>query len=253
LAILRCFTAERPALGNATIAEELQMQRSTTHRYLTTLVALGYLEQTASRKYRLGSRTTDLGRAALDCTGLRERARAELEELCEDTGYTASLGVLDEQEIVYVEYVQGRRGRQRDLDIASIGRGSRLPAYCTATGKLLLAYLQAIDRDELIDGLQFAKRAPNTITGKRRLIASLEGALEQGFAVEDEELARGQLAIAAPVRDESREVIAAVGLRASAATISIEQLADAFGSQLIAAAGRISVRLGDNEGERQPT
>ena len=81
LAILSCFTAKRPVLGIADIADELGMSRSTTHRYVITLVALGYLEQGASRKYRLGLRVTDLGMSALNSTGLREHAHPYLEEL----------------------------------------------------------------------------------------------------------------------------------------------------------------------------
>jgi len=81
LAILGCFTPEEPVLGIAEIADELGMSRSTTHRYVITLVALGYLEQGASRKYRLGLRVTDLGMSALNSTGLREHSRPYLEEL----------------------------------------------------------------------------------------------------------------------------------------------------------------------------
>jgi DNA-binding IclR family transcriptional regulator len=74
LAILGCFTPKCPVLGIADIAGELGMSRSTTHRYVITLVALGYLEQGASRKYRLGLRVTGLGMSALNSTGLREHA-----------------------------------------------------------------------------------------------------------------------------------------------------------------------------------
>ena len=82
-------------LGIADIADELGMSRSTTHRYVITLVALGYLEQGASRKYRLGLRVTDLGMSALNSTGLREHARPYLEELRQRTSYTVNLSVLD--------------------------------------------------------------------------------------------------------------------------------------------------------------
>ena len=85
LAILGCFTPERPVLGIADIADDLGMSRSTTHRYVITLVALGFLEQGASRKYRLGLRVTDLGMSALNSTGLREHSRPYLEELRQRT------------------------------------------------------------------------------------------------------------------------------------------------------------------------
>src|ERR1700743_568105 len=94
LAILGWFTPTRPVLGIADIADELGMSRSTTHRYVITLVALGYLEQGASRKYRRGLRLPALGMSALNSTGLREHARPYLEELRQRTTYTASVGVL---------------------------------------------------------------------------------------------------------------------------------------------------------------
>src|ERR1700686_1043346 len=102
LAILACFTPERPVLGIADIADELGMSRSTTHRYVITLVALGYLEQGASRKYRLGLKVTDLGMAALNSTGLREHAAEYLEELRQRTSYSTCISVLDGTDILCI-------------------------------------------------------------------------------------------------------------------------------------------------------
>ena len=139
--------AQRPVLGIADIADELGMSRSTTHRYVITLVALGYLEQGASRKYRLGLRVTDLGMSALNSTGLREHAHPYLEELRQRTSYTASLAVLDGSEILYVDRARSFRRGQNKIDL-DLHPGSRLPAYCTAMGKLLLANLpEAEQRD----------------------------------------------------------------------------------------------------------
>src|ERR1700689_4329467 len=140
LAILGCFTPKRPVLGIADIADELGMSRSTTHRYVITLVALGYLEQGASRKYRLGLRVTDLGMSALNSTGLREHSRPYLEELRQRTSYTVNLAVLDGPEILYVDRARSFRRGQSKIDLG-LSLGSRLPAYCTSMGKLLLAYL----------------------------------------------------------------------------------------------------------------
>ncbi len=165
LAILGCFTPKRPVLGIADIADELGMSRSTTHRYVITLVALGYLEQGASRKYRLGLRVTDLGMSALNSTGLREHAHPYLEELRQRSTYTASLAVLDGADILYVDRARSfRRGQSRiDLDLHA---GSRLPAYCTAMGKLLLANLPESEQRELLATMKLARSGPNTITSK---------------------------------------------------------------------------------------
>src|ERR1700691_700897 len=139
LAILGCFTPTRPVLGIADIADDLGMSRSTTHRYVITLLALGYLEQGASRKYRLGLRVTDLGMSALNSTGLREHAHPYLEELSQRTTYTTSLDVL------YVDRVRSLRRGQGSVEL-ELRTGSRLPAYCTSMGKLLLANLPDADR-----------------------------------------------------------------------------------------------------------
>ncbi len=243
LAILGCFTPERPVLGIADIADELGMSRSTTHRYVITLVALGYLEQGASRKYRLGLRVTDLGMSALNSTGLREHSRPYLEELRQRTSYTVNLAVLDGPEILYVDRARSFRRGQSKIDLG-ISLGSRLPAYCTSMGKLLLAYLPDHEQRGLLGEMKLAKRGPNTITSKKGLRSELEHVREESFAVNDEELVPGLHSISAPVRAESREVVAAVNMAAHSSMISLEELVEHLGPHLVSTADRISARLG---------
>ena len=243
LAILGSFTPARSVLGIADIADDLGMSRSTAHRYVITLFALGYLEQDASRKYRLGLRVTDLGMSALNSTGLREHAHPYLEELRQRTSYTTNLALLDGSEILYVDRARSfRRGQSKiDLDLHT---GSRLPAYCTAMGKLLLANLPEEEQRELIASMTLTKRGPNTITSKQALLDELKEIREESFAVNDEELAAELYSIAAPVRNEAREVIAAVNLAAHSSMISLSELVDALSPHLISTADRISARLG---------
>jgi IclR family pca regulon transcriptional regulator len=243
LAILACFTPERPVLGIADIADDLGMSRSTTHRYVITLVALGYLEQGASRKYRLGLKVTDLGMAALNSTGLREHAHEYLEELRQRTSYTTNLAVLDGTEILYVDRARSFRRGQSKIDLG-LHPGSRLPAYCTAMGKLLLAYLPENEQAELITEMKLTKQGPNTITSKKALLTELDEIQSEGFAVNDEELAPELHSIAAPVRNEAREVVAAVNLAAHTSMISLSELVDALSPHLVSTADRISARLG---------
>jgi IclR family pca regulon transcriptional regulator len=250
LAILSCFTPKRPVLGIADIADELGMSRSTTHRYVITLVALGYLEQGASRKYRLGLRVTNLGMSALNSTGLREHAHPYLEELRQRTSYTTSLAVLDGTEVLYIDRVRSfRRGQGRvDLDLHP---GSRLPAHATAMGKMLLANLPEPEQRELLGSMKLAKRGPNTITSKKALRDELDEVREEGFAVNDEELAPNLYAIAAPVRNEGREVVAAVNVAAHSSVISLEEMVDALSPHLLSTADRISARLGYRRADEQ--
>jgi IclR family pca regulon transcriptional regulator len=243
LAILGCFTPRRPVLGIADIADELGMSRSTTHRYVITLVALGFVEQGASRKYRLGLRVTDLGMSALNSTGLREHSRPYLEELRQRTSYTVSLSVLDGPEILYVDRARSFRRGQNKIDL-NLRPGSRLPAYCTSMGKVLLANLPEAEQDGLFANLTLSRRGPNSITSKKALRTELEHVLEEGVAVNDEELAQGLISIAAPLRSESREVVAAINVAAHTSMISLEGMVDRLSSHLVSTADQISARLG---------
>ncbi|HEY2536057.1 MAG TPA: IclR family transcriptional regulator [Solirubrobacteraceae bacterium] len=243
LAIMECFKPGRSVLGIADIADQLGMSRSTTHRYLTTLVALGYMEQDRSRKYRLSLRVTDLGMSALNSTGLREQARPILEELRRGSNFTVGLAMLDGLEIVYLDLaVSFQRARDR-IDLG-VGVGSRAPAHCTALGKVLLANLPEEDARALLARAGSERRGPNAIAGGEVLWAELQAIRKEGFATEDEELAKERIAIAAPVRNEAGAAVAAIDLSADVSAISVERLAGALHPHLIAAADRISARLG---------
>ena len=243
LAILGCFTPKQPTRRVIDIAGELGMSPSTTHRYITTLEALGFLHQESSREYRLGLRVTDLGMAALNATALRLHARPYLEELSRQTSYTVGVTMLDGTEIAHVDRERShRRGRQ--LIDNGLAPGSRQPAYCTATGKLLLAYLPEDEQRDLLSEIKFTRRAPNTITSKRALrdeLAIIRGA---GLATSDEELDAGLYAMAVPVRSIGGEVVASMDLAAHRTMIPLEEMVDHLGPYLVATASRLSAQLG---------
>lgn len=242
LAILNCFSAQKPVLGIAKLADELNMSRSTTHRYASTLVALGYLEQDHARRYRLAPRVADMGMSVLDSMALRGKAREHLRELREQTGRTASLAVLDGTQIRYVDRLRGWRRGQHAVDL-DLGAGARLPAQWTAMGKVLLAYLPERERDQLIGELELTRRGPKSITSKKALRAELQKVREEGMALSDEELGPGVRTIAAPVIGPDGEVIAAVGIPVPSDAFSIQELRDVLGPQVIAAAKSISASL----------
>ncbi|MHB1538199.1 MAG: IclR family transcriptional regulator [Solirubrobacteraceae bacterium] len=243
LAILGCFTPERPVLGIAELADELGMSRSTTHRYVITLVALGYVEQCASRKYRLGLKVSELGMSALASTSLRNHSHGYLEELRLQSSYTVNLAILDGTEVLYLDRARSFRRGQSKIDLG-LQPGSRLPAYCTALGKVLLAHLPDDVQRETISQITLGKHGPNTVTSKKALRAELEQVRDEGFAVDDEELEPELIAIAVPVRAGRGEVIAAINMAAHTSMISLEELVGALGPHLVATADRISARLG---------
>ncbi|HVR06380.1 MAG TPA: IclR family transcriptional regulator [Solirubrobacteraceae bacterium] len=241
--MLTCFTPEHPVRGIADMAEALDLGRSTTHRYATTLVTLGYLEQGPSRKYRLAARVSDFGLSLLDSMAVRQVARGHLRELRAETGRTVGLAVLDETEVTYIDRWQGSRRGQYAIDLG-VGLGSRLPAYCSAAGKALLACLPAAEQRELIADLRLTRRTPATIATKAALRAELERIVaSDGLALEDEELLRGRRAIAGPVCDGDGLAVAAIELAVPADAYSGERLLLEIGPRLLEVADRVTSEL----------
>lgn len=241
LAMLTCFTPEHPVLGIADMADALDLGRSTTHRYATTLVTLGYLEQGPSRKYRLSSRVSDVGLSMLDSMKIRRVAREPLRELRARTGRTASLGVLSGTEVAYIDRWKGSRQGQYGAD-EGIGVGISLPVHCTAAGKALLARLPAAEQQELIAELRLTRRTPNTIATKTALRAELERIVtDGGMAVEDEEFSTGRRALAAVVVNAEGRPVAGVELAVPAKGYSRRELLAELGPKVMATAQGIGL------------
>jgi IclR family transcriptional regulator, pca regulon regulatory protein len=229
--------------GIAELADELGMSRSTTHRYALTLTELGHLVRAPHRRYRLGLGVTRLGLSTLSSTSLRTHAQPHLEELSRRVPHTLAIAVLDGPEVLYVDCVRGSRRGQHPVNV-ELGEGVRLPAHCTAIGKLLLANLPAPEQRDLLAELKLVRRGPRTITSRAALRRELAQILEVGLATGDEELAPGLLEIAAPVRSQARELLAGVSLLAHRSTTSLERLVDHLGPHLISTADRISAQVG---------
>ncbi len=235
--MLTCFTPEHPVRGIADMAEELDLGRSTTHRYATTLVTLGYLEQAPSRKYRLSLRVADVGLSLLDSIVVRRVAREHLRELRARTGRTAKLGVLGGTDVVYIDRWHGSRQGQYAVDVGA-GLGTRLPVHCSAAGKALLAHLPAAEQQEIIVKLHLTKHGPKTIRGKTALRAELERIVAEGVAFDDEESLAGKYAVAAVVVDAEGRATAAVELTIPANACTREELKQ-LGSKVTATAQRV--------------
>ncbi len=253
LAVLACFTSERAVLRAVDIADELEMSQPTANRYLRTLLALGYVTQDSSHGYRLALRVTGLGMSAQSTTNLREHAHLYIARLRSQSSFTVSLAVLDGTEIVYVDRARSHRPG-RDRDDLELHPGSRLPAYCTAMGKILLAHLPAHELNRALVEMQLEAQAPNTVTSKRALREELEIARRDGFAISDRELVAEYRAIAVPVRAHLGEVVAALGITARASTISLENMVAQLVAHMVVTADRISARLGhrrDHEENRE--
>jgi IclR family pca regulon transcriptional regulator len=241
LAILRTFTPERPWLGIAEIAEELEMSRPTTHRYASTLVALDYLEQGPMRKYRLGMRAGDPGRSAVGSTVLGRLSHRHLAELRDLSACTTSVALLDGTDIVYVD--RARSSVQGQIEVtARLGRGSRLAAADTAMGRMMLAHLSEQDQLAAIDVGDPGSR--EAIAKRKELIAELTRIREQGWALADQVHVQGQRCVAAPLRSRSTEVIGAVDIAAANSQFRRARALERLVLLVTVSAERMSAELG---------
>lgn len=240
LAILSAFTPEHPALGISDLAQRLSLTRSTTHRYVKTLARLGYLYQDEdTRKYRLGAGVLDLGFSVLGSLELREIVAPHLRRLSDVTGHTSNLAIRDDTDVILIDRTRGRPGRYHHLE-SSLHVGSRLPSYCSATGKALLAFLPRPDLDELLSRIDLVQRASRTITRKNALLTELGEVRRTGIAVNDEELDNGLRSIAVPVRSRSGEVVAAINVSIPWSPVAMSELASQLGPTLQATARQIT-------------
>jgi IclR family pca regulon transcriptional regulator len=247
LAILSAFSEAQPLLGITDLAGQVGLNKSTAHRYISTLAALGYLRQDATtRRYRLGPRAVDLGLAAINSMEITQIAGPLLRALANETGHTVSMAILDGIEIVYIERCRSARENARLTIDLHLHVGSRLPAYCTSMGKVLLAYRPPDVLTELIDRMDLARRGPNTLTAREALVAALRRIRQAGWAANDEELAPGLRSLAVPLRDASGEVIAAANIAVHLAVwnASMDSIVRRLEPALQRTAREISAQLG---------
>lgn len=228
----------RRGLTLTEIGRALGMHRSTLFRFLATLRARGYLDRDpVSDRYRLGARVLTLSGAFLDALDIRDVARPALHSLCDETQELVHLATLDHDEVVTIERIEGRQPVSLQTGI-----GERRPAYCTASGKAILAYLPG-DELERILALGMPAYTARTITSPARMREHLAQVRARGYAVDDEERIEGVRCVAAPVFGHDGEIVAAVSVAAPAHRAPDDRI-DELGRQSRLAAEMVSRRLG---------
>ena len=244
LAILSSFHSDRPLIGVSELSRGLELSRSTVHRYVATLAKLGYLQQDLdSKRYRLGPKVLDLGFSALSSMDLLEISAPHLRQLSDETQRTVNLAILDGTDVVYIERCRAARPGQREIDL-NLHVGARLPAYCTAMGKAILAFVPEERLEEIIERIDFVPRGPNTLTDPKAFREELVKIRASGIAINDEELAYGLRSIAAPIYSQSGDVLAALNLAIHRTIVSMEELVERFAPAVIQTANDISLSMG---------
>ena len=206
LDVIRAFGVDRPALSLAEIARETGLSRAVVRRLLMTLGYLGYVDK-RGRAFTLTPRVLDLGYRYLSSLPVAQFALPVMERLARSIGESCSLGVLDGDDVVYVQRVSVRKVMTINLSV-----GARLPAYCTSMGRILVANLPAADRDRWLAAVEPASRTQFTITDRSALGRELDRVRAQGFSYVQQELELGLCSAAVPVHGRSGETIAALNV-----------------------------------------
>jgi|PersoiStandDraft_1058852.scaffolds.fasta_scaffold00051_2 DNA-binding IclR family transcriptional regulator len=205
----RVAAAGRDGISLAELALTVPTAKSTTHRYVSTLLKLGLMRRDSAQRFHLGVKLVTLATAFLTDDELRQAARPLLQELVDVTRETVHLGSLAGTEMVYIDKVESPQSIRLVSHI-----GARAPTHCTAIGKCILAYLDEEHRaSALVHPLEVL--TPHTLTGEA-LVAEFAEVRRQGFAIDDEENELGVRCLAAPILATTQEPLGAVSVSAPA-------------------------------------
>jgi IclR family pca regulon transcriptional regulator len=218
LSLIEAFHGEREGLTVSAAAGKTGLSRAAVRRLLITLESLGYAERTGSL-FRLTSRILRLGFSFVTSNAIAELALPLLAQVSERIHESSSVSLLDGDHIVYVARSAPRRVMTIDL-----GVGSRLPAYCTSMGRVLLAALPPEELTRYLGNVRLHKHTPKTVVDRERLGRLLKKVRTSGYALVDEELEVGLRSIAVPVTSRSGRVVAAMNSGVPAARVSAAQL-----------------------------
>lgn len=240
LDLLEQFHGEVDELGVTELSKRLKLHKNNVFRLLATLESRGYIEQNrATENYRLGLKSLELGQTFIKQMGLLRQAKPILEKLvgaCNETSYVA---IFKDGYIVYLDVVE------TDLTVRVVSRvGSRLPAYCTASGKVHLAHMSDEEVEALLPAKELKAYTPNTVVDRDKLKQELRKVADAGYAIDDEEVDVGVRCIAAPIRDYTRRIVGAVSISGPAMRFSDERLEKELIPLAIQAGEELSTRLG---------
>jgi len=222
LAVLRAFADSRKPQTIAQISQQTGIPRAAVRRCLHTLRELGYVDAELNN-FTLRPKVLTLGYSYLSSTPLTAAAQPCLNAVSKALGESSSLAVLEEDQVLYV----ARAATSRVMSV-SLSAGSRLPAYCSSLGRVLLAQLAPDELDAYLARTTLAPMTPHTVTDPDRLRDVLAQVRRDGYAVNNEELELGLRSIAVPVRGASGRVLAALNVGAHATRVTAERMVEEF-------------------------
>ncbi len=236
LAVINSYSRDRPSQTLSEVAVITGLTRATARRVLLTLTDLGYVQQNG-RDFSLTPKVLDLGYSFLSSFHVVELAQPSMERLVDQVKESSSMSILDGSEIVYVARVPTTR-----IMTIALALGSRLPAYATSMGRVLLAGLPREKAEKYIAETIFEPLTRYTITDKDEFRSVLDGARADGFALVNQELEEGVRSIAAPITNGRGDVIAAMNVSCHASRVSVTRMRSEYKPHLLATAAEVSER-----------
>lgn len=222
LKVIEAFSADRPRLSISEAAENAALDRATTRRCLLTLAEMGYAAYDG-KFFTLTPRILRLGTGCLAAMPLPRIVQPVLDRLSQEIGESTSVSILDESEIVYV----ARAAQKRVMSIALMP-GSRLPAYCTSMGRVLLAALAPAEARQILEAGPRPSRTVHTVTDLDALMDILGQVRAQGYALIDQEVELGLRSIAVPLTTARGQTVAALNVGLSAGTEPVSALTERY-------------------------
>jgi len=242
LELLSAFSFREPRLSLAELAARTGIPRATAFRLLSTLEQSGFLQKIHGA-YQLGIKCFVLGNIVAGGLDLRETAHPHLVALRDATRETTQIAILDHWQVVYLE----RMLSPLPVGFMRARAGAILPAYCTSLGKALLAFAAERDVEAWAATQKFPAMTPRTITTAKRLLKELRLVRERGYALDDEEREKGVSCVAAPVRNHTGDVVAAISVAGPTQRMPKPLVDSDVASAVVAAANAISIDLGFSE------
>jgi IclR family pca regulon transcriptional regulator len=218
LAVLEILAAHPRGLTLTEMAEKAGLTRAGARRFLLTLAASGYAEQDG-RVFRLSSRLISVARSWLGGASLWTFAEPFMRAISQRFGEACSAAVLSGEDVVYVARVPGRHILSVALHV-----GTRLPAFCTSMGRVLLSDLPPAELDAFLVRAEFRALTGRTITDRAALRAAIAAAKDGGFSLVDEELEPGLRSIAVPIRDRTGRAVAAINVSTQSARLTAQTM-----------------------------
>jgi IclR family transcriptional regulator, pca regulon regulatory protein len=239
IAVIRAFTQQKRRLTISQLSQRTGIPRAAVRRCLYTLAQLGYVNADEGRDFTLSPRILSLGHAYLSSTPLTAAAQPLLDRVSDVLHESSSIALLEEEEILYV----ARSSTNRRIMSVDLGIGTRLPAFCTSMGRVLLAHLPPEDLDAYMGNIKLIVYTPRTIPTVDKLRRELDGIRRAGYAIVDQELEIGLRSIAVPVRDQSGTVVAAMNIGTHASRITVAEMEKTFLPELQSAANELGSLL----------